>query len=101
MMISPPLDWYEPADYYPSFECPYCDDKEEKLYQAKELLELVIGFLYGDDILSVHELEKNLDNLCHLLDVDLIPTDLNIQRKTKTKLISTLEEWQNITHKIG
>lgn len=76
---------YEPDGFYFDDElklndCKCCKKSESKIEDAAIFLESIIKQLYNRDNLNVLELESDLDELCHLLNVDLIPGDLQIQR---------------------
>lgn len=100
--FGPPDSWYEP-DCYPEYECSGCDNKEKQLETAKEFLESVIQKLYSQNTLDVHELERDLDELCCALDVKLLPGELQIQRKKQPKTIvssfNPIEEWKTFNQK--
>lgn len=73
---------YDPTDYDYSPMCRHCEENEQKLDHAKEWLESVVRQLYSKDKLDCLELENDLDELCHLLGVRMIPGDLTIARKS-------------------
>ena len=57
------------------------EELEDKIESAQDYLQSVIEKLYAKEDLDLLDLENSLDELCHALGVNLIPGDLQIQRK--------------------
>jgi ATP-dependent RNA circularization protein (DNA/RNA ligase family) len=84
-------------------ECKNCEDKEGKIDTAKEFLTSVVHRLYSKDTLDVCELENDLDELCYALGVELLPGELQIQRKVEKKenvleIFKPIEEWKEFNN---
>jgi hypothetical protein len=76
---SQPDSWYE-EDYIPEKICRTCEENEQKIDCAKEILETLVQMLYSKGSLNLNKFEENLDELCHLFQVKLLPGDLQIER---------------------
>jgi len=87
---SQPDSWYE-EDYIPQNTCRSCEENEQKLDCAKEILESLVKMLYSRGVLNLNKLEENLDELCHLLQVKMIPGDLQIERAKQIRPF--YQEW--------
>ena len=61
-------------------ECHECSEKGETLFCAKKRLEKVVERLYDVKPLYTLALEEDLDELCFLLGIKLVPKDLLIAR---------------------
>lgn len=80
-------DYDDYLPYNKLYECTECE-KKDRLYaqmtdDARDYLEGVMKQLYSDEPLDVFKLEGCLDELCHLLNVKMNPSDLKIQRSKK------------------
>src|SRR5688572_11463176 len=94
-------DYMEPDWYEPSNGCQSCEKKEEKLEEleqrvddAANRLAEVIEMLYSRENLDKVKLEKELDELCYLLQVNTIPGDLQICR-SQEEVITPIPNWLN------
>lgn len=78
--------WYEPTDswYEPEERIP--DPNATILDDAGDLLKSIVKRLYSKDNLEPLMLERDLDDLCHLLKVRLLDGDLQIERKKENHL---------------
>lgn len=61
--------------------CYACEAKDEKLERASEFLDAIVKQLYSRQPLEEVDLEYQLDELCHLLNVQIGAGDLTIERK--------------------
>jgi len=71
------------------------DDSEKKdytIYATKELLKEILSQLYSTAPIDANKLESNLEEICHLLEIRLDFSDIQIERK-KQSLPSYLNEW--------
>ncbi len=59
-------------------ECRICNEKDQKMDEAGEWLNNVLDQLYGNKNLNRFELERDLEELCHLLHVKVRDGDLMI-----------------------
>lgn len=90
-----PTDGYYEMEDHP--ECRDCEKKEGTMHEAKNYLESIVQMLYSKDMLDLHKFEDTLDELCHLLNVKLLPEDLQIQRRTKERYSGAAgQDWLQI-----
>lgn len=80
--FGPTDSWYEP-DCEPDYSCYKCDEKQTVIDEAGEWLKTLVKQLYSKEKLDLLEFENNLDELCHLLNIQIGKGDLNIQRKSE------------------
>ncbi len=95
--------YFYDSEFEPEYECRECDEKDRKIYDAKDYLVSIVHKLYSKDTLDVYELENDLDELCHALGVKLLPGELQIQRKSEKKeeivqLFKPIEEWKEFNN---
>ncbi len=77
----PNFDYMFYDDYESSVshtECRICNEKDQKIDEAGGFLENVLDHLYGRKNLNRFELERDLEELCHLLRVKMPGEDLMI-----------------------
>jgi len=56
--------------------CGKCKDLNQRLDYAADFMQNVLDHLYGDNVLSQHEFERNLDEVCHYLNVKMRTNDI-------------------------
>lgn len=86
-------DWK--SGYYdaqPDYCCDECEKKDYKLDNAKDFLTGIMDQLYGKEKFDLALLEFRLDELCHYLDVEPMPGDLQIEPKEDNKVMP-IEKW--------
>jgi transposase-like protein len=93
-MYSFPFEKLDEEYEYHDNVCFECEERNEKLERAADFLDNIVKILYSNQPLETVDLEYNLDELCHLLNVDMGKGDLTIERKNKqTKYLSNWIEF--------
>lgn len=73
--------------YYHDFDDEYFkeeDPRDDLIYECKEYIKDIVRQLYSNDPLNVEDLSFSLEEVCHLLSIDLPKPDLNVARKEKS-----------------
>lgn len=66
-------------------ECLECERKDKKLADVKYWLESIVEQLYAKENLNQEYFERNLEELCAVVGMDIPLSSLQIQRKKSVK----------------
>lgn len=70
------------------FTCNYCEETQGNKDNIREFLQSIMNQLYSSEPLNVARLEDDFDNLCHQLDIKIMPGEMQIQRLEKPKFLN-------------
>lgn len=79
--------WFEHHDHFPEYICVDCEEKKPKIEEAKEYLEHLISLLYGDSELEPLEVDEDISEICHRLQVEIPQGRPKIYREKKQLII--------------
>lgn len=85
---------YNYIEYEPEHSCKQCEEKEQRIDDAREFLEGIIDHLYGSQPLDKVNLQHCIEELCHFLGVHFDRDELNIARN-KSKIEPYLKDWMS------
>lgn len=90
------MSYFEYEGREPEYEreCRCCLEKEQTMDLANMHLQRIVDALYARNQLDKIDLENNLDELCHLLQVPTKPGDLQISRSTE-EIKHFMPNWLN------
>jgi hypothetical protein len=60
------------------------DPKDEVIFQCQEYVKNIANHLYSNDTLDIEDLSYSLEELCHLLSVQVPKPSLNVSRQRKS-----------------
>lgn len=80
-----------PYDCYDWDSIDDIDPKDELIHDCREQMQEIISHLFSDGELNRIALDDALCVICNLLDVEIPPKMLTIQRREKSRLFSNAE----------
>ena len=80
-----------PDFYYDDVEEDPFDPKSELIHSCGEYMREIVGHLFGDGDLNRIALDDAISGICNLLEVDIPPKMLTIERSKTKKLFSNSE----------
>ena len=80
-----------PYDCYDWDDIEQYDPKEELIYSCREHMRDIVKYLFSDEPLDRTALDDSISGICDLLEVDIPPKMLTIERKQKCKFFSNLD----------
>ena len=92
------FDYYD--EPYCEAECFECESKDNQLDDVKYWLKYLLDQLYSSKELDLIELERTLEELGHIVNVNLPERDLSIERRTFLPQAYSLplESWKEFNH---
>ena len=81
-------------------DCFSCDQKDNKLTDIKYWLIHLVDQLYSEKPIDAQELERSLEEVCHIVDVSIPDRPINISQHKdfsenikEYKPLNSVEEW--------